>query len=92
MADMAAVQQINDPAPKNGDAEYDPANKYNYIYKCLLHNISKFTQLGNLDLCGDKTTCGHGGFGKAGSGLLARQMNKPGITSGTQTFLVSDVH
>jgi hypothetical protein len=38
---------------------------------------------------GDNTrsTCGHGGFGEAGSGLLAWQMNKPGITFGMQTVL-----
>jgi hypothetical protein len=45
-----------------------------------------------LDYCGDETTCGHGGFGEAGLCLLARRMNKPGITLGMQTVLVSDVH
>jgi hypothetical protein len=92
---MVADQNIcgNDLAPKKGGADYDPAYKYSYyIYKCLIHNINKFTKLGNLDLCGDKTTCGHGGFGKAGWRLRARQMNKPGITFGMQTVLVSDVH
>jgi hypothetical protein len=53
----------NDLAPQKG-------NKYDYIYKCLINNISEFTQLGDLDLCGEETTCGHGGFGKAGSSLL----------------------
>ena len=82
----------NDLAPKKGDADYDPAYKFDYIYKCLIHNINEFTQLGDLDLCGDETTCGHGGYGEAGSGILARRMNKPGITFGMQTVLVSDVH
>jgi hypothetical protein len=82
----------NDLAPKKGEPDYDPAYKYDYIYKCLVHNINEFTQLGDLDLCGDETTCGHGGFGEAGSGLLPRRMNKPGITFGMQTVLVSDVH
>jgi hypothetical protein len=35
---------------------------------------------------------GHGGFGEAGSGILARRMNKPGVTFGMQTVIVSDVH
>ena len=82
----------NDLAAKKGDADYDPAYKFDYIYKCLVHNINAFTQLGDLDLCGDETTCGHGGYGEAGSGILARRMNKPGVTFGMQTVLVSDVH
>jgi hypothetical protein len=36
-----------------------------------------------------RTWCG---FGEAGSGILARRMNKPGITFGMQAVLVSDVH
>jgi hypothetical protein len=39
----------NDLAPKQGDADYDPAYKYDYIYTCLIHNINEFTQLGDLD-------------------------------------------
>jgi hypothetical protein len=70
----------DDAAHKKGHAEYDPAYKYDYIYTCLIHNINEFTQLGDLDLRGDETTCGQRGFGEPGLGLLARQMNKPGIT------------
>jgi hypothetical protein len=39
----------NDLAPKKGDADYDPAYKYDYIYKCLIHNINELTQLDNLE-------------------------------------------
>jgi hypothetical protein len=78
----------NDLAPKQGEADYDPSFKFSYIYKCLIHNINEFTQLGNLDLCGDETACGHGGDDEAGSGILARRMNKPGITFGMQTVLL----
>jgi hypothetical protein len=89
----------NDLAPKKGDADYDPGYtdcdpvyKYDNIYKCLVHSIDKFTQLGDLDLCGDKTTCGHGGFREAGSGLLARQLNKPGInTLITKNFQIAHI-
>jgi hypothetical protein len=79
----------NNLAPKKGDADYDPAYKFDYIFKCLIHNINEVTQLGNQDLCRDKTTCGHGGYSEAGSGILARRMNKPGVTFGMQTVLVS---
>ena len=82
----------NDLAPKKGDIGYDPAYKYDYVYKVLVHNVNEVTELGDLDLCGDETTCGHGGYGEAGSGLNARRMNKPGVTFGMQTVLVSDVH
>jgi hypothetical protein len=82
----------NDLSPKRGKPGYDPAYKYDYIYKCLIRNVNEMTQSADLDLCGDETTCGHGGFGEAGSGILARRQNKPGITFGMQTVLVSDVH
>jgi hypothetical protein len=72
----------NDQAPKQGEADYDPSFKFDYIDKCLIHNINEFSKLGDLDLCGDETTCGHGGYGEAGSGILARRMNKPGVTFG----------
>ena len=82
----------NKGSAKKGDDDYDPAYKYEYIYKCLVRNVNEVTLFADLDLCGDETTCGHGGFGEAGSGILARRMNKPGITFGMQTVLVSDVN
>ena len=82
----------NSKAPKKGEIGYDPAYKYDYIYKCLIANVNEMTLLGDLDLCGDETTCGQGGFGEAGSGILARRQNKPSITFGIQTVIVSDVH
>ena len=82
----------NDVTPKKGDRGYDPAYKYDYIYKCLIRNINELTMLADLDLRGDKMTCGHGGFEEAGSGTLARRQNKPGNTFKMQTVLVSDVH
>ena len=82
----------NDLSPKKGAAGYDPAYNYDYIYKSLITNTNQMTEYAELDLCGDETTCGHGGFGEAGSGILARRMNKPGITFGLQTVILSDVH
>ena len=82
----------NSKSPKKGQPGYDPAYKYDHIYKCLIGNVNSMTELADLDLCGDETTCGHGGFGEAGTGVLARRMGKPGITFGMQTVIVSDVH
>jgi hypothetical protein len=31
----------NDVAPKMGQENYDPAYKYDFIYKCLIHNINE---------------------------------------------------
>jgi hypothetical protein len=82
----------NDCAPPKDHANYDPAYKYDYIYKCLVGNTNAITQKAELDLCGDETTCGHGGFEEAGSGILARRQGKPGVTFGMQMVIISDVH
>jgi hypothetical protein len=37
----------NDLAPKKGEPDFDPTYKYDYIYKCLVHNINEFNQLGD---------------------------------------------
>jgi hypothetical protein len=55
-------------------------------------NTNAITKKAELDLCGNETTCGHGGFGEAGSGILARRQGKPGVTFGRQTVIISDVH
>jgi hypothetical protein len=34
----------------------------------------QFTQLGNLDFCADKATCGHGGYGEAGLHLFKKKV------------------
>ena len=78
----------NAAAPKKGENGYDPSYKYDYVYLCLVSNTNELTLFADLDLCGDETTCGHGGFGEAGSGILARCMNKPGITFGMQRVLL----
>jgi hypothetical protein len=78
-------------APKRDVDGYDPSYKYDFIYKCLIRNINEMTQFAELDLCDDETTCGHGGFGEADSGILPRRQNKPGITFGIQTVIISDV-
>ena len=82
----------NETAPKRGEPGYDPAYKYDMIYDTLIENLNAITEEAELDLCGDETTWGHGGFGESGSGLIGRIINKPGITKGGQIVMVSDVN
>jgi hypothetical protein len=80
----------NESAPKRGEVGYDPAYKYDYIFRCIVDNINALTKRAELDLCGDETTYGHMGYGEPGSGLVARIMGKPGISKGGQIVLVAD--
>ena len=78
-------------APKRGQPGYDPAYKYDFIYKTIVHNINALTLFAGLDLCGDESTFGFNGWGEYDSGLLSLILNKPGVTRGGQIVLVSDV-
>jgi hypothetical protein len=76
-------------APKRNQPGYDPAYKYDMIYKTPIHNINWVTKKAGLDQCGDETTLGFGGYDKPGSGLVSRILGKPGITKGT--VIISEV-
>jgi hypothetical protein len=78
-------------APKRNQPGYDPAYKYDVIYKTPIHNINWVTKNAGLDQCGAETTWGFGGYGKPGSGLVSRILGKPGITKGGQTVIISDL-
>ena len=80
----------NSTAPKRGQPGYDPAFKYDYIFKTLVHNTNALTEKAGLDLCGDETTFGHMGYGPSDTGLLVRQKGKM-VTKGAQIVLISDV-
>jgi hypothetical protein len=82
----------NETSPKRGEPDYNPAYKYDMLYDVLIENLNAITEEAELDLCGDETTWGHGGFGEAGSGLIGRILNKPGVTKGGQIVMISDVH
>jgi hypothetical protein len=82
----------NQTAAKKGEDGYNPAYKFDYIYKCIISNINALLHSSDLDLCGDKTTWAHNGFGEAGTGLLGRVMGKPGVTKGGQIVLLSDAY
>jgi hypothetical protein len=75
-------------APTCKQPGYDPAYKYDMIYKMSINNINWVSKKVGLAQCGDKTTWGFGGYGKPGSGLLSCILGKPGITKGGQTLLL----
>ena len=54
---------MNSSCPKRGEAGYDPAYKFDFIYKTLVHNVECISKHAESDQCGDETTWGHGGFG-----------------------------
>jgi len=62
------------------------------IFSTIVHNINYFSKYAELDLCGDKTTCGYGGHGESQSGILTRILNKPGIRKGMQIVILCNVH
>jgi hypothetical protein len=82
----------NETAPKRGEPDYNPAYKYDMLYNVLIENLNAITEEAELDLCGDETLWGHGGFGEAGSGFIGQIINKPGVTKGGQIVMISDVH
>ena len=56
------------------DAGYDPCQKYDYIWRCLTHNMNYVTTKADLDCTINEKTWGFSGYsGEAGG----RLMNKP---------------
>ena len=82
----------NDTAPKRGEDKYDPAYKFDLIYKMITSDVNNIANHACLDLTGDETTWGHAGYGKTGSGITGRIMNKPGILKGGQIVNISDTN
>ena len=78
-------------ATKRGDANHDPCQKYDYIYKCICHNTNALTKHASLDLCGDETTWMNASYAEPGSGVIRRGLEKPGGSRGGQTVIISDV-
>jgi hypothetical protein len=81
----------NERAPKRDQPGYDPAYKYDYLFRTIIYNLNAVTKSADLDQCGDETTFAHNGYGEPNSGLLSRVMGKPGVTRGGQIVLLSDV-
>ena len=83
---------MNSTCPKRGEPGYDPAYKFDFIYKTLMHNVNCISKHIESDQCGDEKTWGHGGFGEAGSDLVGRIMGNPGVSKGGQIVTIRDVN
>ena len=74
-------------SPGRGKEGYDPAAKYDLIYRTICHNMNHFTLLAELDATLDELTWGFGGYmGDCGGRLI----NKP-VGKGGQTTMVFDI-
>ena len=81
----------NHTAIKNkGQEGYEPAYKFDYMMKTIVHNTNVLTREAELDLCGDETTWGFMGYGEAGTDLVSGIKGKPGVSRGGQIVLVSN--
>ena len=56
----------NKDSPKRGDTNYDPAYKFDFAYKDIIHNVHAITKWADLEKLGDETTWRHGEFGLKG--------------------------
>ena len=82
----------NDVCPKRREEGYDPTYKYDYIYNCIIHNVNQLSNMGELDLTGDDTSLATASPGESGAGVTFRVQNKPGVSKGGQTVILSDTH
>ena len=78
----------NNMAKNRGEDGYDPAYKYDFIYRTIVDNVIALTAKAELDLTGDETSWAHQGYDGEGTSLVTRIKNKPGITKGGHTVIV----
>ena len=79
----------NGSCPKRGQPGYDPAYKFDLIWRCMVANCNAITLRAEENLTVDETTYGHAGYGEAGSGITGRLRNKK-VNKGGQTTVISD--
>ena len=82
----------NDVVPKRNEPEYDPTYKYDYIYKCIVHNVNYLSEHAELDATLDETTFATASPGEKGANVTFRVIGKPNVSKGGQTVLVCDSH
>ncbi len=67
---------------KRGEDGYNPCVKYDYIYRCLVHNMNYVTERADLDSKIDETNWGFSGYsGNAGWRLLNKPKSKGDVMS-----------
>lgn len=86
------VYKLNDNSKqkRRGDVDFDPAQKFDEIYRVICHNVNALTKEADLDVCVNETTWANSGHGEAGTGVVSRVIGKPGVTKGGQITLVVD--
>lgn len=77
--------------PARGEPGYNPAYKFDLIYKCIVQNTNAITKKADENQVLDETTWGHSGYGESGSGLSGRLRNKP-VSKGGQVVMVMDAN
>ena len=81
----------NATSKKRNQNGYDPAYKYDMIYKTIIHNVNALTKYAELDYVGDETTFAFGGYGEKDYGLINSNFHKPNVPRGGQLVLITDV-
>ena len=81
----------NEAVPKKGEAGYNPANKYDYLFKCVVHNMAAITERASLDLCADETMYPFMGFGPGDGSNLVQRHQKKRCVKGGQIVIAPDV-
>ena len=79
---------VNYEEASKGKEGYDPCAKYDFIFKCLIHNMNYCTSKADLDITIDESTWGFAGYcGEAGGRLTKKPVSKGG-----QTTIAIDIH
>ena len=78
----------NEMTPKQGDPNYNPCAKYDYIFKTTIHNMNNIMEKTSNNGCINETTWAFPGYGGP---CCNRIMGKPGINKGGQTVMLYDV-
>ena len=82
----------NDTSTVKVNDGYNPIYKFDYIWRCLIHNVNFLTKHDELDLYVDDTSLATAIYYGSGAGLTRQISNKTRITKGDHTVLVSDVY
>jgi hypothetical protein len=73
-----------------GSHGYDPCQKYDYIWRCLIHNMNYITAKADLDCTVDETTWGFSGYsGDAGGRLMNKPVSKGKYLSDAPNMSIS---
>ena len=77
----------NDKSSQHGEKGYDPAYKYDMIFRTIVYNLIALTESTECDLTGDETSWAYQGYSESGTNFIKRIINKPGVSKGGQTAI-----